>query len=140
MKRLNAAISESFLKSKRTIGIDKETQESNKKLVNTPAISTKTESTSLDLKSYPEKTRETVVITESNNDQIDSKNNQVSSNAQPIILTSTSISISLEENTTPPSTSTKKSLLNASSSTSSSVLSTPSLKSKPKKGNLICKT
>ena len=75
----------------------------------------------------------------SQEDLVDSSENKILANAEPIIITSTSISISLEENVVPFSTTTKpkEPKLKFSSSTSSSVSSTSTLKPKITKGKKI---
>ena len=135
LKRLNAAITESFLKPKKkleseTIKKEHGTKITNESTAKTPIVLTDPDDDELKVNPPFENN--------SQEDTVDSSENKILANAEPIIITSTSISISLEENVVPFSTTTttkpKEPKLKFSSSTSSSVSSTSTVKPKITKG------
>ena len=135
---MNAAITESFLKPKKTIDSDSVKQE-RKKVKEQSTINTEISTVSYDSEVLPEEAKATVQKT-SNEDPPNSSKSKMVSNSQPIIITSTSISISLEENTANSYTTTvnpNNPNLNVLSATSSSVASSSTLKPKTNKGTVI---
>jgi hypothetical protein len=127
LKRLNAAITESFKESRTT----KKEHRQKVTTAKTPIVLTDPDEDELKVKPPLENN--------SQEDLVDSSENKILANIEPIIITSTSISISLEENVVPFSTTTKpkEPKLNFSSSTSSSVSSSSTLKPKITQGRTI---
>ena len=137
MKRLNAAISESFLKSKNKQAKEEAKQEH---IRNSAEPSSIRKSIKAINKGDKKPIIDETVENKAEEVLFDSSENKISSNVEPIIITSTSISISLEENVVPYVTSTskpKKSDSKFSPPTTSTVASSSTLKPKITKGRLI---
>ena len=131
LKRLNAAIEESFRTTKKPIVTESSIEENSKGLI--AGSSKDTSSGELDLKDLKNRVNE---FLENNHgeESVDSSENKIVSNAaEPIIITSTSISISLEENPIPFVSTTLKPKIESSSSG----LTTSTLKPKITKGRSI---
>ena len=134
MKRLNAAITESF----REKANEASKEESNSKPAKPLPTKTLIQSNNKD----NEKSFNFVKPGENDAEEtfFDSSENKISSNVEPIIITSTSISISLEENVVPfvTTTTTKPKQIDSkySPSTTSTVASSSTLKPKITKGKM----